>query len=287
MHRTFQHRNWLLLTLTILFSGCSSQGMLEITDNTPLDTAETQEPPTKALTKEDQKAWRLFQTYDQYILDESPMLLTSLGKKEQQSQWDDFSIASQRKSVLKQQSFLLEAQAIEDSKLSPATAQSLAILKLMLRDSITGYQYRHYQYPFNQMFGIHNYLPTFLMNDHMIDSKQDAEAYLTRLETIGEPLNDVIERVKENAQAGITAPKFTYPLVLSAVEALLQGYPLSEFGEHPLTKDFQTKLSKLSLNNLERETLYKRFNNAMLTKFKPSYTRLSHFIAEQQLLASK
>lgn len=233
------------------------------------------------------KAIKLFSDFDQFLLNNSPMLRTSLGQKEEQSKWDDFSVEHQKLTHKQLQSFLDRTRSINPVQLNPQLNQSLIQLKILLEERIEAYQYRHYQYVFTQMFGAHNYLTTFLINDHSIDTKKDAEAYLIRLETIDQPLEALKDRVKANEASGISPPQFTYPLVIQSIDNLLSGYPLTGFGDHPLTKDFTKKLNQLDLNNLERSEYFQRFNQAMLTSYKTAYESLKDFLENQQKLASK
>ncbi len=286
-HRSTQAISFKLIGLSISLgvligmAGCTTHQQQNNQTISSQENRQAESPLTNA------EAATLFSEYDQFLLDSSPMFETSIGKKDRQYLWDDFSLEAKAKRIEKIKDFQKRAVKIELSQLSNQNRQSLQMLVALLESEIKEYEFRQYHYVFSHMFGVHSYLTTFLVNDHQVDSKEDANAYLTRIETIGTPIKAAITIAKHNQNAGITPPKFTYPLVLETLQGLLEGYPLTEFGEHPLYKDFKVKLSGLDLTNLEREALFERFIKAMNKRFKPAYRELYAFINHQQPRAAR
>ena len=93
------------------------------------------------------------------------------------------------------------------------------------------------------MFGWHSQTPTFLMNIHRVDSVQDAEAYVARLNGVAKQADQVIANLQARAEKGIIPPKFVFPLVLDACRKVMQGRPFEGSGtDSALLADFTKKV---------------------------------------------
>jgi len=160
---------------------------------------------------ENEKIERFFEKAFKEDVDDSPMMLTRLGKKEKNDQWDDFSNEKYPKDLEKNKIRLTYLKdSIHTSKLSKENQLSYELMKDKLENHIADYKYRFYDYPVNQMHGYQAELPAFLINMHQIDSIEDAKAYISRLNGMKKAFEDVSERLKIREKNGILPPKFVF-----------------------------------------------------------------------------
>ena len=118
-------------------------------------------------------------------LAESPQRQTSLGRKTDYGQWDDISSEKMAHDHKRDE----ERLETLNSDFNPAVLDSTAALsyelyKYNLEEDLAGYEWRFYNYPINQMFGLHTMVPTFLANQHRVDSVPDAQAYIERIKRV-------------------------------------------------------------------------------------------------------
>ena len=111
----------------------------------------------------------------------SPMTQTYLSIKTDYDKLDSYTdeTAEEELEIAKQN--LARVQAIDPSALDNQTRLSLKLMTEQLEQEIGDYQWRYHNYTVNQMFGLHSGLPSFMINQHLIRSAQDAKDYISRL----------------------------------------------------------------------------------------------------------
>lgn len=81
-----------------------------------------------------------------------------------------------------------------------------------------------YDYPvtyvISQLTGAYQEVPDALATKHVVETRQDCEAYLDRLNDFGRAMTDEIVRAKENAGRGIVPPDFVIDKALAQLKAL-------------------------------------------------------------------
>lgn len=221
-------------------------------------------------------------------LERSPEYQTYLGIKDNQDKWNDYSDenAKAELEITKQ-----ELQWLKDSinyeALDKNTKVSYNLFVASAEQEIEGFKYRFYNYPVNQMFGMHSGKPAFLINMHQITNKEDAEAYIARLEKLKGVFDQLVVNLKTREENGIVPPKFVFPRVISDSENILKGAPFSEGEPSTLLADFTGKINKLdSLSQEEKDGLATKANEALLSSVKPAYESLISFLTEQEKRAT-
>ena len=205
--------------------------------------------PTPAeITAESARANVFFDRVFDESISRSPMSMAQhLGMKKDNDKWDD----------------LTDAHALEDLGLS---VQHLAELKRTINFdlldeqakvsyrmfvdeaelAIEGWRWRLYNYPLNQMSGLHSEAPALLINYHQVDNVSDARAYIARLRGMGAMFDQLIEGVKIRAAKNIVPPKFVFPLVIDSARDVISGEPFDQAGKKcALLEDFETKVGAL------------------------------------------
>jgi uncharacterized protein (DUF885 family) len=76
-------------------------------------------------------------------------------------------------------------------------------------------------YILSQLSGAYHFVPDFLDTKHRIDTTEDAEAYLARLEEFARLLNEELELVEHDAALGVVPPDFVIDKTLVQMGAFL------------------------------------------------------------------
>ncbi|WP_024770428.1 DUF885 domain-containing protein [Aquimarina macrocephali] len=230
-----------------------------------------------------------FEAQFQQEIDKSPMMQTYLGiKTDDYGKWDDISSKQEAEDLEKAKERLAYLKdSVDVSKLNDATALSYKLMKKDLEDEIADFQYRFYDYPVNQMFGMQSRIPAFLINMHKIKDKSDAEAYISRLNGISEMFTQAIENIKIREKNGILPPKFVFARVLDDSRNIIVGQPFDKsIQESTLLADFKSKISTLKLSDEEQSELVSKAKIGLIDSVKPAYDNLITLLEGQQQRAT-
>lgn len=221
-------------------------------------------------------------------LEESPMLQTRLGIKTDYGDWDDYShlkYAEDLKKAKKRLSYL--KKEVRPEALDEDSYLSYRLYKQELEDEIEDYKFRFYNYPVNQMFGVHAALPAFLINMHKIDSVTDAEAYIARLEKFPKVFDDVIKGLEVREMNQIIPPRFVFDHTIEASRNLITGKPFEKSLEASvLLADFKEKVDQLDISEKRKSELIVKAQEALLNSVKPAYEQLIAALVDQQQRAT-
>ncbi len=157
------------------------------------------------------------------------------------------------------------------------TLLSTDIMDWFLDDNVRGERFRHHDYPLNQMFGIQNQMPNFMMTIHPVTGKLEGRNYVKRLSRFPVKFGQVMEGLKIRETKGIIPPKFVIHRVLDEMTAFI-GKPAKE---NPLYTVFKDKLEKLSKVRLQdRESLLASVEAEITRSVYPAYQKfIDHFTA--------
>ena len=231
-------------------------------------------------------AW--FADYEAARLLRFPETLTSRGSKLKNDEWNNGS-----------KSFYLaeldrRAQAVEDLKanfdraaLNPQSQLSYDLFIDQANRAINGKDWFYHTYDFTQMRGVHASIPTFLLNNHKIDSVEDAKAYIARLQKVDEKLGQALTNSQKSFEQGMMPPLFVYDHVLRTIDNVTSGAPFDESGKiNLILNDFKNKTSKLDLPDSEKEELYMAAISALMEDYKPAYEAVRAEMVKQQAVAT-
>lgn len=252
----------------LLLSGCQ----LKPQTTEPAKFAVTQEQKDQAK----QATEDIMANYAQWQLDSSPMAQGYRGLKTNNDKWDDISDLQHSKDHEIIKGYLQKAKAINQSHLNTNTLLSLQVFIYKLQQSVDGFAFRYYNYPVNQMFGLHTQVNSFLVNIHTIDTIEDATNYIDRIYAMRTLFNQLIEQIKKRERLGIKPPAFVYENVIQTSENLLKGYPFQKKSKdkHILWESYFKKVEKLELYGSSRKVLEAKLKRALLRAYKPAYKKL-------------
>ncbi len=96
-------------------------------------------------------------------------------------------------------------------------------------------------YVLNQLDSAFITLPSFLEERHPVTNRADAEAYLRRLRSVADALDQETERARQDAQNGVRPPGF----IMDTVSLMLQGVLQQPAIQQPYVTGFRRKLEAL------------------------------------------
>ena len=152
-----------------------------------------------------------------------PENATSLGidkdkRAQLKHQLTDRSPEGQRKIVAHLRQTLAELARLDAAALSPVMRTNVEVVQASYGSGLEGFgfgygdvavgSWRNTPYVVAQNVGAYIDVPRMLDTDHQVKTREDAEAYLDRLESYADQLDGETERLKIAAAKGVIAPDF-------------------------------------------------------------------------------
>ena len=179
------------------------------------------------------------------LLAASPVTATSLGMDKgrfagQKSKLDDRGPSGQAANIARLRKAVGLLSAIDRSKLNAAdrvdfdtvmwdqSSQASAAQTFTFGDNATPFNTTFYAvspYAVSQLTGAYCVIPDFLDSQHTINGKDDADAYLERLDAFARLLDQDTDRVRADAARGVIAPDFIINKTLSQLTTLRDTDP--------------------------------------------------------------
>lgn len=231
---------------------------------------------------------KFFADYDAAQLARSPLSKSFRGIKDADyGKWDEFTAAADQRDYEADQTALAEMRArFSPASLNAENALSYRLFEKQVARRAAAYQYRDYGYVFDQMNGPQSQLPAFLINIHRIDTRADAQAYVSRLNALGPAIDQLIAESRANAEKGLMPPKWVYPYIISDAKNVTSGFPFTKIAtEAPLYADLKAKLGKLDIPQAEKDALLAAGADALVRSVRPAYGRLIAEMERQQAIA--
>ena len=229
--------------------------------------------------------WFYTRVFAQFALD-SPEMLSSMrilppSLDFYSDKFDDASVAHEAKQVqlIKDDHAML--LQYDRSKLDRQGQLSYDVLEYFLRIQVEGDQFRDYDFPVNQMFGIQSSLTNFMTGTHQVKSEGDAKNYIARLNKFPLKFDQVIEGLRLRESKNIIPPKFTVEEVLKQ----MGGFTAKPSKENPLYVSFKDKLDKIPADKLDqakRDSLLAGVDQAIQQSVYPAYKKLSDYFTQLQ-----
>lgn len=174
----------------------------------------------------------LFDTFVQEAMRRSPELLTGLGmdtgaRAAAKGQLDNRSAAALDQDRLDNASRLKRLQAVDRNALKGMDAINYDTVEFSLVVADQANQLKAYSgsgagapYGLSQLTGAYQQVPDFLDSQHSIETKADADAYLSRLEAFAVALDQEAAVVRRDVGNGIVPPDFVLERTLGQMNGL-------------------------------------------------------------------
>ncbi|MEE2566897.1 DUF885 domain-containing protein [Hyphobacterium marinum] len=241
--------------------------------------ADTTSNAAEAEATETDRLMALFEERFQRELAFSPITQTTLGLTddlEAYGQWDDPSRAAFEASVERTRNDLARLRSDFDYDALTESAQvSYRFFEFVLENQIEQAEFWDHNYIYTQFFGPHSGLPSILIGYHRVADADQAEAYVSRLNGLGDAIRISVEQADERARNGVLPPEFAYPVVINTARGMITGAPFDDSGtDSPLWSDFQAKVASLDLPEDDANALLDAARTALLDSVGPAYETL-------------
>ena len=165
-------------------------------------------------------------------VDESPEFATGLGydkgkRAALKGKLDAYTKAKQARDLAESRSYLAQFKAIDRAALSASGALNLDVMLYLFEQQTKGSKYPYgstsgyYQpYAISQLTGPYRNIPDFIDSQHVIETKDDADAYISRLHEFARVLDESTAFQKEDVRYGAFAPDFCLDLTLAQLKSL-------------------------------------------------------------------
>lgn len=182
---------------------------------------------------ESAKLRALFDSFFQQHLQRSPDVATSLGLDkgnlaELKRRLGERSPAAVARNATETDQRLVQLRSIDRAALSTADAVSYDTLLFTTEVQNEGARSFNYgggrsgePYVLSQLSGAYHWVPDFLDTKHRIETVEDAEAYLARLDEFARVLDEELELARHDAGVGVNPPDFVIDKTLVQMRAFL------------------------------------------------------------------
>ena len=156
---------------------------------------------------------------------------------------------------------------------------SYDVLEYFLRQRVEGDKFRGYDFPVNQLFGIHTTLPSFMVEQNPVTNAGEAKSYVARLSKFPLKFDQLLETLTLHEGQGLVPPRFAVEKALEQMRKFAGKPPL----ENVLYTSFKEKLDKIPGTQMDaatRERWLREVEQAVKTDVYPAYAKLvAHFEA--------
>lgn len=267
----------LLLSSSILFAGFAVAPV-------PVAPAVAQTAEAPAAQTADAALAEFFEAYDQAELEFAPLTKSFRGiRDEDYGEWGDFSDAD----AVAEQERLIAARdqmraRFAEADLSADSRLSYQLFERMAERRSAAFRFRGNDYVFDQMNGAQSGLPAFLINIHRVSNMEEAEAYVSRLQGLGQVMDQLIIEAEAREANGVLPPDWVFPYIISDARNVITGAPFTEGEDAPLYADLQEKVNGLEISDEAKADLIARGRAALLESVGPAYERLIAMFERQQ-----
>lgn len=271
---------------TAILAACGQQ---EAATSAPEPSAQTSEAE-QSEAAEDQTAeinqW--FEDEFERQLARSPIFQTFLGRKTDYDKWGDASDEYEQESHRLTMAALAEMrQRFDIENLDPSAQLSYRLAEYQGDLADRRFPFRNHWYAFSHFRGPHTLVPTFLANQHRVDTLEDAEAYIARLEGVETFLGQHQANAEAQFERGIYPPKWSYEQMITTSRNIISGAPFDDSEtSSTMLADAEKKIDGLDISDEEKEALKARAVAALETSVKPAYEALIAMFEEQMAEAS-
>lgn len=133
----------------------------------------------------------------------------------------------------------------KDEDLDESQKISKEIAMYLLDFAADSKEFRYYNYPVNQLFGVQNGYPSFMEAQHQVNDADDAKNYLSRLEKVKVKFEQNLRGLKIREEQGIIPPRFVIDRVLTEMNEFV-ATPVQENILYTSLKDKMEKAEGIS-----------------------------------------
>ncbi|MDG1417853.1 MAG: DUF885 domain-containing protein [Maricaulis sp.] len=250
----------------------------------------TRETETEIAAAEMTESDRLNAWYEEVFqagVARSPMTQTFLGMKTNYDQWNNVTPEYAQEGFEISQANLAYMRENFDYDALDASAQiSWRLFEYNQQRAVEGQRWIDHGYTFTQRGGPHMNTPTFLINNHRVDTLEDAQAYIGRINNMGEYLDQQMANSQRSFALGVSTPSWTFEPMIQTARNIVNGAPFTDGEDSPLLADFRAKVDSLELEDEVAADLMTQAETAMTGVMAPAYDRIIAMFEQQHAASS-
>ncbi len=202
----------------------------------------------------------------------NPQFLTSLGSKRLYHRLNDFTDAYRQQQLALSEAQLQRLRAeFDPERLSPAARLSYRMFEEQVERSRESFAWRWHGFPASTNGSPMGPTPVFLINNHRIDTVEDAEAYISRLRETERVMYETSANMRRQAALGIVPPRFNFEPVRADGRRILAGAPFADGDDSPVFADFKAKVGRLQVSDEVEARLIADARAALVGPFRQGY----------------
>ncbi|MDP8994125.1 MAG: DUF885 domain-containing protein [Pseudomonadota bacterium] len=202
----------------------------------------------------------------------NPQFLTSLGSKRLYHRLNDYTDAYRQQQLALSEAQLQRLRAeFDPDRLSPAGRLSYRMFEEEVERARENFAWRWHSFPASTNGSPMGSIPVFLINNHRIDTIEDAEAYISRLRETERVMNEISTNMRRQAALGIVPPRFNFEPVRADGRRILAGAPFADGPDSPVFADFKAKVGRLQVSDDVKARLIAEARAALVGPFRQGY----------------
>jgi uncharacterized protein (DUF885 family) len=202
----------------------------------------------------------------------SPETLTSLGMKQDYGKLDDYTDAAGKAQLELAERQLADMKARFDfARLGAADKLSYRLFEVAVDTQRRQQRWRWHSFPISTNGTPAGDIPVFLINQHRIDSVEDAQAYVSRLREVERVMREVSANVRRQAGMGIVPPRMVFEPARADARRVVTGAPFNGGPDSTLLADFRKKVDALKAPADVKAKLIADATAALTGPFKRGY----------------
>jgi uncharacterized protein (DUF885 family) len=219
----------------------------------------------------------------------APYTASYRGIKTYHDQWNSAAEAHLQDTREINEARLQQMNDYDPQAMNDANRLSWNVYQADLRRRLASDEFRHHKFVIHQYRGPHTKAASNLINIHTVSDRDDALAYIGRLNNIGPWFDQVIEQLRIRQEKNFLLADWQYAQMIETSNNIISGIPYdnddNDGDDSILWSDFQTKVADLDITNSERLKLLADAKEAMLKMVEPAYRRLITELEKQAEIA--
>ncbi|HZF95281.1 MAG TPA: DUF885 domain-containing protein [Allosphingosinicella sp.] len=234
--------------------------------------AATAAAPTATAAAEDARLNAFLDAAFEESVATNPQFLTSLGSKRLYHRLNDYTDAYRQQQLALSEAQLARLRAeFNVERLSPAGRLSYRMFEEQVEDDRAGFAWRWHSFPASTNGSPMGSIPVFLINNHRVDTIEDAEAYISRLRDTERVMNEISANMRRQTALGIVPPRFNFAPVRADARRVLNGAPFSNGNDSAVFADFRAKVGRLQAEDGVKARLIADARTALTGPFRRGY----------------
>ena len=260
-------RACLVLILAILLAACTQEPENTGSEHAAVEAADRALTLTQWLDEQ-------YETELQF----SPIELTFLGRKERNDEIDAFTYSAFAEQLAWKTASVEQMQQLFDREQLTGDEQlSYDLWAYQLERMQQSEPFFYDGLVFDQMNGVQNFVPTFLINFHRVENAQDMAAYIERVKAVKPRMQEAITNAVKGSAKGVISPSFALDGTITQARKVITGKPFDSNAEQDsdlwadMRQEVQTLLEAGTIDSSAAEQLTAQAKDALINYLQPAY----------------